>query len=147
MLLDSLDSLNNTLNVIEKRSISQNRYLLNFWYIYVREWILRKLLSLFTSKKIDLTVETIGDMLLNSAYKTFSNILLKRSSLYAQENIGEYQCGRSNRSTLDQNIHNTSTPGEAFETWIYQRMLRHGQIQSNKCGSRENNTEGGWNGT
>ena len=44
-----------------------------------------------------------GITLLNSAYKILSNILLKRISPYAEDNIGDYQCGfRSNRSTVDQ---------------------------------------------
>lgn len=44
-----------------------------------------------------------GITLLNTAYKVFANILYSRLLPYAEENIGEYQCGfRNDRSTTDQ---------------------------------------------
>lgn len=44
-----------------------------------------------------------GIMLLNIAYKVFSNILLSKLTMYTEQIIGEYQCGfRKTRSTVDQ---------------------------------------------
>ena len=44
-----------------------------------------------------------GISLLTTCYKIFSNILLNRLTPYAEEIIGDYQCGfRRNRSTTDQ---------------------------------------------
>lgn len=44
-----------------------------------------------------------GITLLNTAYKVFSNILLEKLKPYAEEIIGDYQCGfRRGRSTIDQ---------------------------------------------
>lgn len=44
-----------------------------------------------------------GITLLNIAYKLFANVLYQRLLPYAEENIGEYQCGfRRDRSTTDQ---------------------------------------------
>jgi len=44
-----------------------------------------------------------GISLLNTAYKIFSKILLKRLLPYVDENIGNYQCGfRKGKSTIDQ---------------------------------------------
>jgi len=44
-----------------------------------------------------------GISLLNTAYKVFSKILLKRLMPYVEENIGSYQCGfRKGKSTIDQ---------------------------------------------
>lgn len=44
-----------------------------------------------------------GITLLNAAYKVFANILYRRLLPYAEEHIGEYQCGfRNDRSTTDQ---------------------------------------------
>jgi len=41
--------------------------------------------------------------LLNSAYKAFAKILLKRVTPYAEENLDEYQCGfRKGLSTIEQ---------------------------------------------
>ena len=43
-----------------------------------------------------------GISLLSTSYKIFSNIHLPRMTPYANEIVGEYQCGfRSNRSTVD----------------------------------------------
>ena len=43
-----------------------------------------------------------GISLLSTSYKILSNILLSRMTPYANEIIGEYQCGfRRNRSTVD----------------------------------------------
>ena len=49
-----------------------------------------------------------GISLLSTSYKILSNICLSRMTAYANEIIGEYQCGfRRNRSTVDHmfNIH------------------------------------------
>lgn len=44
-----------------------------------------------------------GISLLNTAYKTLSNIILNRLTPYAESVLGEYQAGfRTNRSTIDQ---------------------------------------------
>jgi hypothetical protein len=44
-----------------------------------------------------------GISLLNSAYKVFAIILLKRLISYADENLGRYQCGfRKGKSTIEQ---------------------------------------------
>ena len=44
-----------------------------------------------------------GITLLNVTYKVLSNVLKERISPYAEDNLGEYQCGfRPNRSTTDQ---------------------------------------------
>jgi len=44
-----------------------------------------------------------GITLLNVIYKVFSSVLLKRLNVYAEEILGEYQCGfRPERSTVDQ---------------------------------------------
>ena len=43
-----------------------------------------------------------GNSLLSTSYIILSNILLSRMTPYANEIIGEYQCGfRRNRSTVD----------------------------------------------
>ena len=43
-----------------------------------------------------------GISLLSTSYKILSNICLSRMTAYANEIIGEYQCGfRRNRSTVD----------------------------------------------
>jgi len=43
-----------------------------------------------------------GISLLNTAYKIFSKILLKRLLPYVDENIGSYKCGfRKGKSTID----------------------------------------------
>jgi hypothetical protein len=43
-----------------------------------------------------------GKSLLRTTYKIVSNILLSRLTPYAEEIIGDYQCGiRCNRSTTD----------------------------------------------
>jgi len=43
-----------------------------------------------------------GILFLSTSYKIISNLLLSRMTPYANEIIGEYQCGfRRNRSTID----------------------------------------------
>ena len=43
-----------------------------------------------------------GISLLNVAYKIFSKVLARRLEIYAERELGEYQCGfRRNRSTID----------------------------------------------
>jgi hypothetical protein len=48
-----------------------------------------------------------GISLLSNSYKTLSNILLARLTPYANEIIGNHECGfRRNRSTTDQIFYN-----------------------------------------
>jgi hypothetical protein len=52
---------------------------------------------------IKLTIVIIELSFLPASYKTLSNILLSRVTPYADEIIGDHQCGfRCNRSTFDQ---------------------------------------------
>jgi len=59
--------------------------------------------------------------LLNVTYKVLSGILYNRLTVYAEEILGEYQCGfRANRSTIDHIFTIRQTQEKAYE---YSRHL------------------------
>jgi sorting nexin-29 len=65
-----------------------------------------------------------GVTLLNVAYKVFSGILQRRLSCYAEEILGEYQCGfRPGRSTTDQIFVMRQSMEKCFEYDIDLHML------------------------
>jgi hypothetical protein len=72
----------------------------------------------------------IGISLLPTTYRVLSNILLSRSTPYAEEIAGDHQCGfRSNRSTTDHMFCFRQIPEKK---WEYNEAVRQLSIDFQK---------------
>ena len=90
----------------------------------LEEWSMRIIQPIYKKgNKLECSNYT-AIMLFNVTYKVLSGILYNRLTVYAEEILGEYQCGfRANRSTIDHIFTIIQTQEKAYEYNIHLHNL------------------------